>query len=165
MAAATNSPGVRASIVLSSAMPTVAVTEPPTMKRFQRPVAETSLPTTSEETARPATIGMVRNPEAVGFRPRLIWKYWLRKMVAPNRATPMPNPAPVASATVRWRNSSSGITGSAARSSTTTASASSPTPPTTNAAEAPESQANCWPARDTQTSRALTPPVSTVAPR
>lgn len=68
MAAATNTPGVRASIVLSSAMPTVAVTEPPTMKRFQRPVAETSRPTTSEQTPRPATIGMVRSPEAVGLR-------------------------------------------------------------------------------------------------
>src|SRR3954453_6553381 len=45
-------------------------------------------PTTSEESARPRISGIVIRPETVGVLPRAIWKYWLRKMGAPNRGEP-----------------------------------------------------------------------------
>jgi len=49
--------------------------------------------------------------------PREIWKYWLRKTVLPNSATPTNRLANVASAVLRSRNSRSGMMGSAARAS------------------------------------------------
>ena len=66
---------------------------------------------------------------------------------------------------MRSRNSRSGMTGSATRSSTTAASPSSSTPPATHAVVLADSQSKLCPASDTQTSRTLTPPVSSAAPR
>ena len=66
---------------------------PPTRKRFQRPVGVMTRPTTSDDTARPRIIGIVRRPDTVGDSPRAIWKYCARKTVAPNIATPTNRPA------------------------------------------------------------------------
>ncbi len=86
--------------------------------------------------------------------------------MAPNIATPTSAEAAVASAVVRSRKRRSGMTGSAAtRASTYRAAAITATPAPTSSAVVGETQSNCWPASDTQTSRMLTPATIRVAPR
>ena len=81
-------------------------------------------------------------------------------------ATPTRAEAPVASAVVRSRKRRSGMTGSTAtRASTYKAAPITARPAVTSMAVVGDTQSNCWPASDTQTSRMLTPATIRVAPR
>src|SRR5690606_13448188 len=123
-----------------------------------------SCPATVEETSVPNTIGRLIQPATVGDLPSESWKYWDRKTVLPNIATPTRALASVASATVRLRKILSGMIGSAARASTRIASASSTTPAMTIVALQPDAQANVLPASDDQISSTETPAVISTAP-
>ena len=78
----------------------------------------------------------------------------------------MSTEAAVASDVVRSLKRRSGMIGSTAtRASTYSAAAMTARPPRTISALVAETQSNWWPARETQTSRMLTPPTMRVAPR
>ena len=67
---------------------------------------------------------------------------------------------------VRSLNSRSGMIGSTATfASTYSAAAMISTPAVTSTAVIGDTQANCWPASETQISSTLTPPVISAAPR
>ena len=84
-----------------------------------------------DEPSRPSTSGRLIRPDAVGLAPRLIWKYWLRNTVPPNRPIPTNRLATVDSVMVRSANSRSGMIGSATRCSTAMNSAPSASEPPT----------------------------------
>ncbi len=121
-------------------------------------------PDTSEEMNSPRISGVVLNPAWVGLSPRLIWKYWLRKTVAPNSAIPTKRLATTAREMLRCLNKPSGMTGSAARDSTRTASAPITMAPSTMAIVCQDHQSKLLPANDTQISSNDTAPVISVAP-
>src|SRR5690606_4113533 len=150
---------VSASSVPRSSIPATSIAPPATRHAFQRPYFVMSCPATVEETSVPNTIGRLIQPATVGDLPSESWKYWDRKTVLPNIATPTRALASVASAPVRLRKILSGMIGSAARASTRIASASSTTPAMTIVALQPDAQANVLPASDDQISSTETPAV------
>ena len=78
----------------------------------------------------------------------------------------MSTEATVASDVVRSLNRRSGMIGSTATlASTYSAAAMTARPARTIATLVAEAHPNCWPARETHTSRMLTPPTMSVAPR
>ncbi len=155
---------VRSSIVPISARPTVSSVAPRSIQRLYTPVRLTIRPIVIEAPNRPTTIGMVSRPDSVGDIPRAICMYWVRKTVVPNIAMPTATLAITASTTVRSANSRSGMIGSRTRRSTSTAASRSPAPASTSAAVCHEAHAYCWPASETQISRAETPAAISVAP-
>jgi hypothetical protein len=88
-------------------------------------------PDTSDDKNKPRIRGIVSSPDFVGEAPRLIWKYWLKKIVAPYIATPTKRLATVAMTIVRERNRWRGMIGSAARASVRMASPAIATDPPT----------------------------------
>lgn len=109
-------------------------------------------------------IGMVSTPDMVGDLSRASWKYWLKKIVPANIATPTKSEASEASAIVRLRKSRSGMIGSLALDSTNRNTASSATVPPTIAYVCHDTQSYLSPAKVTQTSRRLTAAVMRNAP-
>ena len=63
------------------------------------------------EDEQPATIGMVSSPATVGEYPREVWKYWPRKVVAPNMPIPTAIEAMIARPVVRSVTIDSGMIG------------------------------------------------------
>ncbi len=124
-----------------------------------------SRPTTVEEPTRPMIIGRVITPAMVGESPRDIWKYWLRKTVAPNIAVPTARLATTDRVMVELRNRCIGMIGSGARSSTSTNSTARTTAPSTIAIVCQDHQAKVSPASETQISSRETEAATRTAPR
>lgn len=150
--------------VPSSPRPALTSTPPAISQAFQRPVRVMTCPETVEETNRPAIIGMVRTPDMVGDLSRAGWKYWLKKMVPANIATPTKSEASEASVIVRLRNSRSGMSGSLALASTSTKTTSSASVPPTIAYVCQDTQSYLSPAKVTQISSRQTAAVMRKAP-
>ena len=87
-------------------------TPPLTSQAFHLPVLVMIWPETVEEMNRPPIIGMVMTPDIVGDLSRASWKYWLKKTVPVNIATPTKSEASEERVMVRLRNSRSGMIGS-----------------------------------------------------
>ncbi len=134
--------------------PSPAVTRKPplTSQYFHLPVLVMTWPETVEETNRPAIIGMVMTPDIVGDLSRASWKYWLKKTVPVNIATPTKSEATEDRVMVRLRNSRSGMIGSLALDSTSTNSRPRRTEPPTIAYVCHEIQSYLSPAKVTHTS-------------
>ncbi len=156
--------GVSYRSVPSRPRPAVTSTAPASSQAFQRPVRVMTWPETVDETNRPAIIGMVRTPDMVGDLPRASWKYWLKKMVPANIATPTKSEASEARVIVRLRNSRSGMIGSLAFASARTNSASRATVPPTIAYVCQDTQSYLSPAKVTQISNRQTAAVIRKAP-
>src|SRR5207249_2113304 len=122
-------------------------------------------PLTTLLVASASTSGSDIRPAWVGDMARESWKYWLRKTVEPNIVTPTMTLAKTARATVRSRNSFSGITGSATRVSTYPAAsrAAIPAPTMTTVVVLPHGKVE--PARLTQARSREKPAAIRVAPR
>lgn len=75
-------------------------------------------PVTVEATNSPPISGIVMMPDMVGVQSRASWKYWLRKTVPANIATPTKRLASEVRVMVLLRNSRSGTIGCSARDST-----------------------------------------------
>ena len=121
-------------------------------------------PETVEERNSPAIIGIVITPAIVGDSPRASWKYWLKKIVPANIATPTKSEASEESVIVRLAKSRSGMIGSAALDSTRTKISRSSTAPPTMAAVCQEAQSYLSPAKVTQMSSRQTPAAMKNAP-
>ncbi len=131
-------------------------TPPLTSHAFQRPVRVMNWPETVEETNRPPIIGIVMTPDIVGDLSRASWKYWLKKTVPLNMATPTNSEASDASEMVRLRNSRSGMIGSAALASASTNSRPRTTEPPTITPVCHDIQSYLSPAKVTQISSSET---------
>jgi hypothetical protein len=118
-----------------------------------------------EDPTSPAISGRVSSPAAIGEKPRPIWKYWPRNTELPNITTPATMLPSTDISTVRSRNSHIGTTGSGTLVSTRTATANASTPSPTMTPDVADSQSNCLPASEIQTSRVETPPTISVAPQ
>ncbi len=151
-------------MVPSRPRPAVTSTPPVTSHAFHLPVLVITAPETVEETNRPAIIGMVMTPDIVGDMSRASWKYWLKKTVPANIATPTSREASEASVMVRLRNRRSGMIGSLALVSTRRKSSVSASAPPTIAQVCQDSQAYLSSAKVTQISSRLTAAVMTKAP-
>lgn len=121
-------------------------------------------PETVEATNRPPIIGIVMTPDMVGDLSRASWKYWLKKMVPANIATPTKSDAREARVIVRLRKSRSGMIGSLALDSTRTKTPSSATVPPIIAYVCQDTQSYLSPANVTQTSSRQTAAVMKKAP-
>ncbi|GAB3883761.1 hypothetical protein GCM10027612_16390 [Microbispora bryophytorum subsp. camponoti] len=146
------------------ANPAVRKKVPETRKTFQWPVRVMICPETVEEIARPRIIGSVIRPATVGVSPRASWKYWLRKVVPPNIATPTSTLATTLRLTVRILNRRSGTMGSLTLDSTRRKSIARTTAPPTIAPVCHDSQSYLLPAKETQISSSETAAVISVAP-
>src|SRR5690348_13247266 len=151
-------------MVPSRPRPAVTRTPPLTSHAFQRPVRVMNCPETVEETNSPPIIGMVMTPDIVGDLSRASWKYWLKKTVPVNIATPTNSEARDASVMVRLRNRRSGMIGSLALDSTRMKSAPSTIEPPTMLYVCQDSQSYLSPAKVTQTSSSETAAATKVAP-
>jgi len=87
------------------------------------------------------------------------------KMIAPNIARPITKPSPVATRKTEERNSPSGMIGSAARRSCHTNATSRATPATASATISADPHAYSLPPHVVSRTIALTPAVSSAAPR
>lgn len=141
----------------------VTRTPPLTSHPFQRPVRVMNCPETVEERNRPPIIGIVMTPDMVGDLSRASWKYWLKKTVPVNIATPTKSEARDASVMVRLRNSRSGMIGSLAFASTSTKTAPRMTEPPTITYVCHETQSYLSPAKVTQISSSETAAATKVA--
>lgn len=159
-------------MLLSRPRPAVIRTVPLTSQYFHRPVLVMTWPETVEAMNRPPIIGMVMTPDIVGDLSRASWKYWLKKTVPVNIATPTKSEAREERVMVRLRNSRSGMIGSLALDSTSTNSRPRTIAPPTIAYVCPDTQSYLSPAKVTQTSSSETaaemknaPPQSTFTSR
>ena len=89
--------GVVWSSVPIQASPTTSMNEPTTISGFHRPVRVTSCPPMVEVSIWVTISGMVISPARVGVWPPASWKYWVRKVLLPNIATPTPTLARIIS--------------------------------------------------------------------
>ncbi len=151
-------------MVPSRPRPAVTSTPPLTSHAFQRPVRVMNCPETVEAMNRPPIIGMVMTPDMVGDLSRASWKYWLKKTVPVNIATPTKSEARDASVMVRLRNSRSGMIGSLAFASTSTKIAPRMIAPPTITYVCHETQSYLSPAKVTQISSSETAAATKVAP-
>jgi hypothetical protein len=87
------------------------------------------------------------------------------KINAPNMAIPMMKPKMLLVAKTRWRKSSIGRIGSAARSSTTTNATASANPPTNKNTEVADHQPKSGPDHPVNSSRQVTAATMVAAPR
>lgn len=108
-------------------------------------------PETVDAMKSPPIIGIVMTPDIVGVLPRASWKYWEKKTVPANIATPTKSEASEASVMVRLRKRRSGMIGSLAFDSASTNSAPSTIEPPTMAYVCHEIQSYLLPAKVTQT--------------
>src|SRR5690349_9821299 len=159
-------------MVPSRPRPAVTRKPPETSQYFHRPVLVMTWPETVEEMNRPPIIGIVMTPDMVGDLSRASWKYWLKKTVPVNIATPTNSEASDARVMVRLRNSRSGMIGSLALDSTSTKTRPSTIEPPTIVYVCQDSQSYLSPAKVTQTSSSETaaamkkaPPQSTFTSR
>ena len=83
-----------------------------TGKILYRPVRVIARPDPIEVASSPTINGNVSRPE-VGDSPLTICRYWGRKMIAPNIATPTMNPARLVITKVWFANRRGGMIGSA----------------------------------------------------
>src|SRR3954454_3977581 len=143
-------------MVPSRPRPAVTRMPPLTSQAFHLPVLVMIWPETVEETNRPPIMGMVITPDMVGDLSRANWKYWLKKTVPVNIATPTKSEAMEERVIVRLRNSRSGMIGSLALDSTRTKSRPSTIEPPTIAYVCHEIQSYLSPAKVTQTSSSET---------
>ena len=116
-------------------------------------------------TSRPAISGSVRRPEPVGLAPFTVWKKSGRKTLEPNSAKPTISPVAPAIVKVRFWNSRSGSTGSAARRSTRTNSAPRATPAQAVPIRSAEPHAQVLPPRLVASTMQLSDAASRPAPR
>ena len=137
---------------------------PTTSQAFHLPVRVMTWPEMVEERNSPAIIGIVITPAIVGDLSRASWKYWLKKIVPENIATPTKSEASEESVIVRLAKSRSGMIGSLARDSTRTKVSRSSTEPPTMAAVSQEAQSYLSPAKVTQISSSETPAAMKNAP-
>ncbi|MDH6498155.1 hypothetical protein M2156_004374 [Streptomyces sp. SAI-149] len=159
-------------MVPSRPSPAVTSTPPLTSHAFQRPVRVMNCPETVEEMKSPPIIGIVMTPDIVGDLSRASWKYWLKKTVPVNIATPTNSEASEARVIVRFLNSRSGMIGSRTLDSTSTKIRPRTIEPPTIAYVCQEIQSYLSPAKVTQTSSSETaaamknaPPQSTFTSR
>ena len=124
-------------MVPSPARPATSAIAPTTINGFQRPVRVTTWPPIVEVSSWLMISGIVIRPARVAEWPPASWKYWVRKVLLPNMATPTARLAMIMRMVVRLPSRRIGTIGSLTRSSVTTARATA----TANAArKAPDCQ-------------------------
>lgn len=159
-------------MVESRPSPAVTSTPPLTSQIFHLPVRVMNCPETVDEMNRPPIIGIVITPDIVGDWPRASWKYWLKKTVPENIATPTNSEPMEARVIVGLRKSRSGMIGSLALDSTSMKSSPRTTEPPTMAAVCQDIQSYLSPAKviqtissDTAAAMKNAPPQSTLTSR
>ena len=101
------------------ARPATSAIAPTTMSGFQRPVRVTTWPPIVEVSIWLMISGIVIRPARVAECPPASWKYWVRKVLLPNIATPTARLAMIMRMVVRLPSRRIGTIGSLARSSVT----------------------------------------------
>ena len=82
-------------------IPRHITTKPPTTKRFQRPIRETSTPIKVEAIKVPTIPGSNAIPASAGFIPLAIWKNWVKNKGGALSAVPTDIEPKIASRVVR----------------------------------------------------------------